>query len=396
MANINKEQRYSDLDFNQKRIILQIFIDVMVDPEFEAATLKAIHQEGVDRLNKMILSEFGINKTAIPDYNWAKTDNRMSLKSLRKSIDKWNNRRFTMHFLSDDGFPVLPAEPTPKDHKEYELKKKYISVIESELEGVRDMLKIQLVNGIVSTIRDVYWFAKLFRMYGDPILESTSRTSGKLSDRSVVLGEVWEASKAYSREELAFELISRKGEKFDTSSLDARYLYFSERDAILEYSEEGANSVGIQHNIAMSLGIVPSTKEDELGVRQYAMRMPIGAAKVHDSFVYQSTELDYVLDLLYKREDMKIQYINPLVLLAWRKIIRTHGKNEDAFDKCIEVLELNDDMYQLGEFESNLKIQELCGLDNLKYKTDEIYLDDPFDKNQKFINFRRKQNEQEK
>lgn len=391
MASKNKEQRYSDLDFNQKRIILQIFIDVMIDPEFEEATLKAVHQEGVDRLNKMILSKFGINKTAIPDYNWAKTDNSMSLKSLRASIDKWNNRRFTMHFLSDDGFPMLPVKPTPEDHKEYELKKKYISVIESELEGVRSMLRIQFVNGMVSTIRDVYWFARLRRMYSDPDLaDATKSKPGRDSDRAIIMGEVWEASKAYSREELAFELTSRKGEKFDTSSLDAKYIYFPNRDARLEYSEEGANSVGIQHNIAMSLGLVPPTKEDDLGVRRYANRLPVGTAGVQSAFVFQSTELDYVFDLMHKREDITFGYLDPLVLLAWRKIINMHGKNEDAFDKCVEVLELHEDQYQLGEFESNLKIQELCGLGNLKYKTDEIYLDDPFDKNQQYINFNRR------
>jgi len=167
MVKKNNEQRYEDLNLVQRRLILSVFVDVMLDPAFEDATLSAVHQAGVDKLNTMILSEYDINKTAIPNYNWAKTSNRMSLKSIRSSIDKWNNKRFSMHFLSDDGFPLLPGKPTPEDHKIYELKKKYITTIESNLQIVREMLKTQLVYGIVPTIRDVYWFAKLSVMYGN-------------------------------------------------------------------------------------------------------------------------------------------------------------------------------------------------------------------------------------
>ena len=108
MAKKNIVTRYADLNLDQKRIILSAFIDVMLDPAFVDAALSAIHKEGVTRLNTMILSDVGIGKTAIPDYNWAKTDNNTSLKSIRKYIKTWNNKIFTMQFLSDDNYPARP------------------------------------------------------------------------------------------------------------------------------------------------------------------------------------------------------------------------------------------------------------------------------------------------
>ena len=394
MAKKNIAARYEELNLEQRRLILSVFVDVMLDPAFEDATLSAVHQAGVEKLNTMILSEYGISKTAIPNYNWAKTSNRMSLKSIRSSIDKWNNKRFSMHFLSDDGFPLLPGKPTPEDHKEYELKKKYITTIESNLQIVREMLKTQLVYGIKPTIRDVYWFAKLSRMYGNIYSMKEGFT------RSVTTDQIWSAAKAYSREELAFELTAKKDEKFDTSYLDATFIYFTERDILLDLTEENVNSIGVQHNIAMALGLVPNTKEYELGARKYASRMPIDSAILKDRFVHESDHgLDWIeYNLVHEGKIPSAEYDavvrspgGDLLLLAWQYIAASVDP-ASALDVAKQVY----DLAKEEGFNNNLKIQELLGLENLKYVTEEIYINDPFDKSQVKINQRRLGNEQKK
>jgi len=399
MVKKNKEQGYSDLNLEQRRLILSVFMDVMLDPAFEDSTLSAVHQAGVDNLNTMILSEYGINKTAIPDYNWAKTSNRMSLKSIRSSIDKWNNKRFSMHFLSDDGFPLLPGKPTPEDHKEYELKKKYITTIESNLQIIREMMKTQLVYGIKPTIRDVYWFAKLSRMYGD-IHTMEGDSVHEVFTRSVTIDQIWAAAKAYSREELAFEFTAKKNEKFDTSYLDATFIYFTERDILLDLTEENANSIGVQHNIAMALGLVPNTKEYELGARKYAAKMPIDSAILKDRFVHESEHgLDWIeYNLVHEGKIPAAEYEavvrspgGDLLLLAWQYVAASVDP-ASALDVAKQVY----DLAKEEGFNNNLKIQELLGLENLKYITEEIYINDPFDKTQIKINQRRLEHEQKK
>ena len=407
MAKKNIVTRYADLNLDQKRIILSAFIDVMLDPAFVDAALSAIHKEGVTRLNTMILSDVGIGKTAIPDYNWAKTDNNTSLKSIRKSINKWNNKTFTMHFLSDDNYPARPrrikkeaewVDAPVEAWKEYDLKKKYISTIESNMESVRHMLKNQLVQGIKSTIRDVYWFAKLSRMYGNPFqMDQDWR-------KMETLAQIFTASKAYSREELAFELTARKDEKFDTSELDARYIYFTDRDAALDYPDDYTSSIGVQHNIAMSLGLVPDTKEHELGARKYAARVPVDAALLKDRFIHEDS---FFLDgLMYNLVPEHIPHsefdecmtkpIADLVMLAFQRIAYLGWSMDKTIEVAKEIFSLAFTDDEAGSNENILKIQELCKLENLKYVTEEIWVSDPLDKNQLSINYRRKQDEQEK
>ena len=397
MAKKNIAARYEELNLEQRRLILSVFVDVMLDPAFEDATLSAVHQAGVEKLNTMILSEYGISKTAIPNYNWAKTSNRMSLKSIRSSIDKWNNKRFSMHFLSDDGFPLLPGKTTPEDHKIYELKKKYITTIESNLQIVREMLKTQLVYGIKPTIRDVYWFAKLSRMYGN--IYSIENDAEKM----VVTDQIWSAAKAYSREELAFELTARKDEKFDTSHLDATFVYFTERDIMLEHPDEDINSVGVQHNIAMALGLVPDTKEYELGARKYASKMPLDSAILRDQFVHEATDdiewIQYNLIQEQKRieaSDFDAVLRSPggnLLLLGWQYLGEMLNSNDIDSVACLDMAEAIYNLAKEGGYKNNLAIQDILELENLKYVTEEIYLNDPFDKTQYKLNQRRLEHE---
>jgi hypothetical protein len=237
-------------------------------------------------------------------------------------------------------------------------------------------------------------------MYGD-IHTMEGDSVHEVFTRSVTIDQIWAAAKAYSREELAFEFTAKKNEKFDTSYLDATFIYFTERDILLDLTEENANSIGVQHNIAMALGLVPNTKEYELGARKYASKMPIDSALLKDRFVhFVESGLDWIFYYLVHDKGIiqEAEYDKfvrtpggDLLLLAWQHVAASVDSSSDYFEMS-EALNLAGKIYFLAKeegFNNNLKIQKLLGLENLKYVTEEIYINDPFDKNQVKINQRR-------